>query len=128
MTIELYGLELFGYHGVEERERREGQRFLVDLWLEPAAPPAADRIEDAIDYRKVAACAREISDASRFQLLETLAGAVADAILERFPVEHVRIRVRKPDVRLDPPVEHSAVVVDRTASSAHDEGVHRSRG
>jgi 7,8-dihydroneopterin aldolase/epimerase/oxygenase len=128
LRIELNGLELFGYHGVEERERRDGQRFLLDLWLEPTEPPAADRIDAAIDYREVAACAREISDASRFQLLETLAAAVADAILERFPVEHVRVRVRKPDVQLDSPVEYSAVTVGRTASSERDEGVHRSGG
>jgi dihydroneopterin aldolase len=36
---------------------------------------------------------------------------VADALLERFPVESVRVRVRKPTVAL--PVEHSAVTVER---------------
>ena len=47
-------------------------------------------------------------------LLEALAGAVADGILARFEsVEHVRVRVRKPDVVLDPPVDHAAVVVER---------------
>jgi dihydroneopterin aldolase len=45
--------------------------------------------------------------------VETLAAAVADAILDRFDVARVRVRVRKPDVMLDPPVEHSAVTVDR---------------
>ena len=48
-------------------------------------------------------------------LLEGLAGAVADGIVERFPaVESVRVRVRKPDVVLDPPVDYAAVVVERT--------------
>ena len=47
-------------------------------------------------------------------LLEGLAGTIADAIVERFgAVERVRVRVRKPDVVLDPPVEHAAVVVER---------------
>ena len=48
-------------------------------------------------------------------MLEGLAGAVVDGIVERFPsVEHARVRVRKPDVVLDPPVDHAAVIVERT--------------
>jgi dihydroneopterin aldolase len=82
--------------------------------FEPSSAPVADRLEDAIDYREIAACVREISDANRFRLLETLATAVADAIVQRFAVARVRVRVRKPDVLLDTPVEHSAVTVERT--------------
>ena len=36
VTIELAGIELHGLHGVLEHERREGQRFLVDLELDLA--------------------------------------------------------------------------------------------
>jgi dihydroneopterin aldolase len=63
----------------------------------------------------VAACVRQISDRNRFALLETLAAAIADAIIERFQVARVRVRVRKPDVDLDPQVEHSAVTVERAS-------------
>ena len=111
-TVELAGLEIFGYHGVNEDERRDGQRFLYDVWLDVGDAGASDRIEDAVDYREVAACVREVSEASRYHLLEALAGAVADALLGRFPVAAVRVRVRKPDVRL--PVEFAAVSVERS--------------
>jgi dihydroneopterin aldolase len=115
VTVELAGLELHGYHGVNEEERREGQRFLFDLLLEvPARAAETDRIEDAVDYREVVAVVREVSEGRAYSLLEALAAAVADAILARFPVERARVRVRKPDVRLDAPVEHSAVTVDRS--------------
>jgi dihydroneopterin aldolase len=108
--IELYGLELHGFHGVLEDERRHGQRFLYDLWLDVGERGASDRIEDAVDYRDVVDCVREVNDEPR-QLLEALAAAVADALVERFAPARVRVRVRKPDVAL--PVEHSAVVVER---------------
>jgi dihydroneopterin aldolase len=111
-TVELAGLEIFGHHGVNEDERRDGQRFLYDLRLEVGDAGASDRIEDAVDYREVAACVREVSDGRAYHLLEALAAAVADALLERFPVAAVRVRVRKPDVRL--PVEHAAVSVERS--------------
>ena len=110
--IELAGLEVFGYHGVNEDERRDGQRFLYDLELEVGEAGSNDRIEDAVDYREVAACVREVSESRAFHLLEALAAAVADALLERFPVVRVRVRVRKPDVRL--PVEHAAATVERS--------------
>jgi dihydroneopterin aldolase len=111
--VELHGLELRGFHGVLEEEQREGQRFLFDLRLE-VEQPAADRIEDAVDYREVAACVREVSDGRRFRLLESLAVAVADALIARFPLRRARVMVRKPDVRLDPPVEQAAVTVERS--------------
>jgi 7,8-dihydroneopterin aldolase/epimerase/oxygenase len=111
-TIELAGLEVFGRHGVGEDERREGQQLLYDVWLEVGEAGSSDRIEDAVDYRDVAACVREVSDSRSFHLLEALAAAVAEALLERFGVPHVRVRVRKPEVRL--PVEFAAVSVERS--------------
>ena len=117
VTVELYGLELVGRHGVLDEERRERQRFLFDVWLDvPDEAVVSDRLEDAVDYREVVAVVQEVSDGRAFRLLEALAGAVADALLSRFPVERVRVRVRKPDVRLAAPVEHAAVIVERARS------------
>jgi len=116
MTIELIGLVVFGRHGYLEEERRLGQRFLVDLWADvDESASTSDRIEDTVDYRRLAALVREVFAGPERLLLERLAGAVADGIVGRFEaVEHVRVRVRKPDVALDPPVDHAAVVVERT--------------
>lgn len=119
VTIELAGLELFGHHGVGEEERRRGQRFLYDVWLETSEAAISDRIEDAVDYRDVAACVREVSERRAYHLLEALAAAVADAIVERFRVAHVRVRVRKPGVRPGGvAVDYSAVTVDRDGRSS----------
>jgi dihydroneopterin aldolase len=116
MTIELIGLVVFGHHGYLEEERRIGQRFLVDLWVDvDGAATESDRIEDTVDYRRLAALVREIFGGEERLLLEGLAGAVADGIVGRFSaVTHARVRVRKPDVVLEPPVEHAAVIVERT--------------
>jgi dihydroneopterin aldolase len=111
IVVELEALVVFGRHGVLEEERERGQRFLYDVRLEVSDAALSDRIEDAVDYRQVADCVREVSDGRTFSLIETLAAAVADAIVERFPVERVRVRVRKPDIDL--PVEFSAATVER---------------
>jgi dihydroneopterin aldolase len=103
-----------GFHGALPEERERGQRFLFDVWL--AVPDAAlsDRLEDAIDYRDVALAVREISNRRSYHLLEALAAGIADELLSRFPVERVRVRVRKPDVEVDPPVEYSAATAERS--------------
>ena len=116
MTIELSGLVVFGHHGYLEEERRLGQRFLVDLRVDVHGDATdTDRIEDTVDYRQLASLVRDVFAGRERLLLEGLAGSIADGILERFPaVERARVRVRKPDVVLDPPVEYAAVVVERT--------------
>jgi dihydroneopterin aldolase len=118
VTIELHGIELHAFHGVLEHERQEGQRFLVDLELDLADATAAetDRIEDAVDYRDVVATVVELSDARAYHLLEGFATAIADTLVQRFPLTRARVRVRKPDVVLVRPVDHAAVVVERRAS------------
>jgi dihydroneopterin aldolase len=113
VVVELRGLEVSGRHGVEDDERQREQPFLYDVEL-GLAEPGADRIEQTVDYREVVAAVRELSDSSQFRLLEALAGAVADALVERFPVDRVRVRVRKPQVRLGRPVEFAAATVERS--------------
>jgi dihydroneopterin aldolase len=117
VVIEVLGLELFGHHGVGEEERARGQRFLFDLDLVvDDAGARSDALADTVDYREVVACVRAVSDSRGFTLLEALAASVAEALLERFALRRARVRVRKPDVRLDAPVEHTAAAVERSRS------------
>jgi dihydroneopterin aldolase len=113
MKLELRGLRVFGYHGVEEEEQRLGQLFLYDLELEVGDRGASDRLEDAVDYTQVAQAIRELSTQRRFDLLEALATAVAAMVMERFRPESLRLRVRKPQVKpAGLTVEYSAVTVE----------------
>jgi dihydroneopterin aldolase len=105
VTIELVGLVVFGHHGYVE----------VDV---DDVATTSDRIEDTVDYRRIAHVVREVFTGEERLLLEALAGATADKILERFAeVRGARVRVRKPDVVLEPPVDHAAVVVERSRSA-----------
>jgi dihydroneopterin aldolase len=119
MTIELLSLVLYGHHGYLEEERRLGQRFLVDLWVDvDEAATASDDIDETVDYRHLASFVREVFAGPERFLLEGLAGAVVDGILQRFAAaERVRVRIRKPDVILDPPAEHAAVIVERVRAA-----------
>jgi dihydroneopterin aldolase len=99
-TVELHDLRVPGRHGVEEHERTRDRDFLYDVSFDVSDAALSDRVEDAVDYRDVAQCIRDVSDGRSYHLIEALAAAVADAIVARFPVEWVRVRVRKPNLEL----------------------------
>jgi 7,8-dihydroneopterin aldolase/epimerase/oxygenase len=112
--IEVQGLELRGFHGATPAEHREGQPFLFDVTLVAHdAGIRTDQLADTIDYTQVVACVRKVSDGHRFNLIEALAAAVADAIIQQFDVSRVRVRVRKPEVMLEAPADHTAATVER---------------
>jgi dihydroneopterin aldolase len=113
VTVELYGLEVPGAHGVEEAERQAPQAFLYDLRLQVADAATSDRLEDTIDYREVVRSVQELSDSRQFRLLEAMAAAVADTLVARFGLEAARVRVRKPGVKLEAPVQWTAATVER---------------
>jgi dihydroneopterin aldolase len=114
LTVELRGLEVFGRHGVGEQERRDGRKFLYDVELGVGEAGLTDRIEDAVDYRLVAARVQAVSDERQFHLLEALATAVAEDLMKQFPLERVRVSVRKGGVApAGLPVEYTAATAER---------------
>jgi 7,8-dihydroneopterin aldolase/epimerase/oxygenase len=97
MIVEVHGLELFGRHGVNDDERRDGQTFLFDVTLD-ISEPKEDAIEATVDYRKVRDIVESVNEGESYRLLETLVAAVADALNAELPVRRVRVSVRKPGV------------------------------
>ncbi len=115
MKVELYGLEVFGHHGVLPEEKRDGQTFLYDVEVE-VDEPAADDIAQAVDYRLVVEAVEQVSASRSFDLIESLAIAVAEALAARLPVASARVRVRKPRPGTIP-AEWSAATAERSRSS-----------
>ena len=99
ITVELRGLRVFAHHGVHAHEKERGQEFVFDVDLDVGERGASDRLEDAVDYSAVAQTVKDVSDAQSYDLLEALATAVADTLLERFDAQRVVVRVAKPEVR-----------------------------
>jgi len=97
MIVQVHGLELFGRHGVNEDERRDGQAFIFDVWLE-INQPREDAIDATVDYRRVRDIVKSVNEAESYRLLETLAAAAADALNAELPLKKVRVSVRKPGV------------------------------
>jgi dihydroneopterin aldolase len=97
--IFIRGLSLHAYHGVMEHEEKVGQTFSLDLSLDIDLAEAShsDKLAHTVSYDEVVQAASSAFCARRFRLVEAAAGAVADALLARFPgVAAVRITVHKP--------------------------------
>ena len=93
VVIEIYGLEVYAYQGVLTEERERGQPFLFDVTLVAHdAGVRTDKLSDTVDYTEVAACIRDLATTSRFNLIEALAAATAEALLKRFDASRTRVR------------------------------------
>ncbi len=97
--IILKEMEFFARHGALPEERALGQKFILDVELRLDLRPAglSDDLTLTIDYAQVFEAVRSIvCDGRPRRLIEALAEAVAAELLERFPANRVKVRVKKP--------------------------------
>lgn len=114
--IVLSGMAFQARHGVHDWEKVEPQRFEVDVELVLDVQPAGldDDLARTIDYGTVYAVVRQVVESTTFNLIEALAEAIAHEILiGHAPVDEVVVRVRKPEVRLDGPLDYAGVEIRR---------------
>ena len=92
--IELTGMEFHAYHGCFQKEREEGNLFVVDFKAEYHYKKAAksDRLDDTVDYGDVYKVIREEMDKPS-NLMENVAWRIVKSIAARFP-EFIRFKIR----------------------------------
>lgn len=100
-VILIRNLEFQGRHGTTAAERKLLRRFQVDIDIAFPIGAAAksDRLGDTVDYHQICTLAVELGTGRTFHLIEALAGALVDAIVEYCPQAGVTVEVRK----LNPP-------------------------
>jgi dihydroneopterin aldolase len=90
---------LHATHGVMQHEAKVGQTFKLDLTLDLDLTEASrtDKLAHTVGYDQVVTVAIEAFCGRRYRLVEAAAGAVAEAVLGRFPqVSAVRVTIHKP--------------------------------
>jgi dihydroneopterin aldolase len=127
--IALRGLRVRGHHGVYEHERRDGQDFVVDVtvWLDLAQAAASDDLADTLDYGALARRVAAIVGGPPANLIETVAGRIADEVLTDARVTAVDVVLHKPQAPIPLEFADVAVVVHRTRTAARPPEPPRSR-
>lgn len=113
--LALLGIECYGHHGVFDAERRDGQRFVVDLvlGLDTARAAGSDDLHDTVDYGGLVTSVKSAVEIDPVDLIETLAQRLADLCLTDGRVEWVRVTVHKPDAPIDVTFSDVALTITR---------------
>jgi 7,8-dihydroneopterin aldolase/epimerase/oxygenase len=115
-TIFVNGLVLHANHGVMPHEAKVGQPFKLDLALDIDLAEASrtDTLKHTVSYDLLVKTASQAFCARRYRLVEAAAGAVASAVLDRYPqVRNVRVTVRKPHAPIAATFDDVGVIVTR---------------
>jgi dihydroneopterin aldolase len=95
--IHIEQLEIFTRIGVPEDERATPQRLTasISIWPYREAADLGDKIDKTINYSAVAEEAKSFARDHSLNLIETLADRLAMHLLKTFPLQKVRIELRK---------------------------------
>jgi dihydroneopterin aldolase len=114
-SISITGLTVQANHGVYDFERRDGQRFVIDvtIWLDMADAQAADDLGRTVSYAELADAVAAAVSRDPVDLIETVAERVARVALGYASVERTRVTVHKPDAPLDVQFDDVSVTITR---------------
>ena len=113
--ITITGIAGFGYHGVFEHERREGQEFLADVQLIVSTREAArtDDLSMSVDYGDAANRVHGVLVGEPADLIETVAERISEALLAMAGVQGVVVTVHKPSAPITVPFTDVSVTIAR---------------
>jgi 7,8-dihydroneopterin aldolase/epimerase/oxygenase len=101
--IAIEGMEFFAYHGNYGFERKEGGKYIVDVYIKTDFDRAAkeDDLSGTIDYEGIyKICSTEMKIPAN--LIENVAWRIQESIIREFlQIQRLKVRVTK----LNPPIQ-----------------------
>jgi len=113
--IVLTGIHGFGYHGLFEHERSDGQDFVdLSLTVDLTAAAISDSIDDTVNYAEITDLVVEEITSNPVNLIEKLAARIAERVLnQHIKVVSIVVTVHKPQAPVAAQLKDIAVVVTR---------------
>ena len=115
--IRIHNMMFYGFHGIYEYEREQGQKFYIDVEIEMDDAKAVDTddVKDAVDTASVYDIVGDAVKNKRYQLLVSLSAHIGDKLLEKYPhFTAVTATIRKPSVPISGPIDYVEVETTRT--------------
>ena len=117
--INLTGVTAFGHHGVFDFERRQGQKFVVDVSciIDLSSAASHDDLAETIDYGALAQAIAADVGRDPLNLIEALADRSALTCLRHDAVQCVEVTVHKPQAPMPVDVADVAVTLTRSRTT-----------
>ncbi|KOA20127.1 bifunctional folate synthesis protein [Clostridium homopropionicum DSM 5847] len=109
-------LEIYGYHGVYEEEKRIGQKFLIsaELFLNLSPAGKSDDLSKTVNYGQLSNELEKEFNKNKYDLIEKAAEELSKFVLLNYgEVERVKITIKKPWAPIGKPIDYAAVEIDR---------------
>lgn len=114
--VRIHNMMFYGFHGVYEYEREQGQKFYVDIEIETKDNRMAetDDVKDGVDSAAIYDIVKDVTENKRFQMLGALSAHIGDKLLAKYPhFRTVTARIRKPSVPISGPIDYVEVETTR---------------
>ncbi|MEU6265824.1 dihydroneopterin aldolase [Saccharopolyspora shandongensis] len=114
--ITLTGLKVRGNHGVFDHEKRDGQDFFVDItvWIDLGEAAASDDLQKTLHYGELAERAAAIVAGPSRDLIEAVAGEIADDVMTDERVHAAEVTIHKPSAPIPLTFGDVAVTIRRS--------------
>lgn len=110
----LSGIRASGHHGARSGEKDERQEFVVDLDVQ--VDFGDDDITGTADYRGITETVRSMVEQRSFDLIESMAAAIANEVFAIDRISHVTAVVHKPNAAVRLGIDGVAAAVTASAS------------
>ena len=112
-TIKFDNLKFFAYHGLYDKEIKEGQNFFIDLKISYDLLKYSDTISSTIDYMDMYETIKSSFFEKRFNLLESLAKKIIEDLTDKYnSIYYIKINLRKPEIKIDSNVNFISLEVE----------------
>ena len=115
-TIRLKNMQFYGFHGVDKSEKHLGGRFEVDVEMQLSLTNSCDSddLNDTVNYERIYKTVNACVSKEKFYLIEALANSIAKDILINYPINSIKVRVRKPHAPVKGVLDTVEVELKRT--------------
>ncbi len=116
--IRIHNMMFYGFHGIYEYEREQGQKFYIDVEIETKDDKVAetDALNDGVDTAAIYDIVKDVTENKRFQMLLALAAHIGDRLIAKYShFAAVKTTVRKPSVPISGPIDYVEVEMTRYA-------------
>ena len=96
--IRILNLKILAKHGAYEFEKDKEGLFELDIEISTdlSMPGSSDDLKDTVNYGEAVSLITETFTEKDYNLVEAVGETICNRLLQQYPIQKVRIKIRKP--------------------------------